>query len=442
MRGPGLQRSHAAVAHCRGADRGAAPGPGVSMHLTDLLQNPKDPWSKSALKSMPKDPERSKHRSSNKTIQECSSFHLQDRLNDIVVGPEQQELHLDEDFISALLMRARWGLEQLQVCPQTPLHSCPWQAALGYLPVLHTATQLTRWLLFSHCKFSSSSLERASSNVCLTDSFLPGKDDWKSELTCYLSGLWLSSCDSHITVSISFGFRPFSNFSPQYCKDTLSMTLFRKFSSVFILVHFSLSAECLHCMLLLHPKHTAWAPSYLYIHERILLMYYSAFPLLPCFPGQSGLHCKHQTVAETNCCFYWVYFPADILFSFLRSWSCLKTVIHQTCLPHQLKKRLQKRVSWKQIKPVALPELLVGCVKYISEQSSWTIPCWNSLLWLFEHSANALLNPQDGLQCAWRAEAHYRKIGCWILNLFCCLCSTTSCMPFSLAVYHSLHMLR
>lgn len=47
---------------------------------------------------MLKDPEQSKHGSSNKTIQECSFFYLQDRLNDTVVGPEQQELHLDEDF--------------------------------------------------------------------------------------------------------------------------------------------------------------------------------------------------------------------------------------------------------------------------------------------------------------------------------------------------------
>ena len=44
-------------------------------------------------------------------------FYLEDRLNDTVVGPEQQELHLDEDFISVLLMRAWWGLEQLEICP-------------------------------------------------------------------------------------------------------------------------------------------------------------------------------------------------------------------------------------------------------------------------------------------------------------------------------------
>lgn len=155
------------------------------------------------------------------------SFYLQDRLNDTVVGPEQQELHLDEDFISALLMRARWRLEQWEICPQTPLRSFPWQAALGWdLLVLCMATQLTCWLLFSCCKFSSSSLERASSYVCLPDSFLPGEIDWKSELTFYLSGLWLSSCDSHITVSVSFGFRLFSNFFPWYYKDTLSVTLF------------------------------------------------------------------------------------------------------------------------------------------------------------------------------------------------------------------------
>jgi len=144
------------------------------------------------------------------------------------------------------------------------------------------SAQLTHWLLSSCCKFSSSSLERASSNVCLPDSLLPGEDDWKSELTFYLSGLWLSSCDSHITAFISYGFGPFSNFSPWYGKDTLSMTLFWKFRGFFVLIHFPLSAESLHCMLLLQLKNTAWAPSCAYIHwgVALILVNLSSFTLL------------------------------------------------------------------------------------------------------------------------------------------------------------------
>lgn len=64
-----------------------------------------------------------------------SSFCLQGRLNDTVIGPE---LYLDEDFVSAPRLRARWALEQVEICPQTHLPSSPGLRS----PAAHTLAAL------------------------------------------------------------------------------------------------------------------------------------------------------------------------------------------------------------------------------------------------------------------------------------------------------------
>lgn len=53
---------------------------------------------------------------------------------------------------------------------------------------------------------------------------------WSIELAFYLLGVCLSSCESHIPVLVSLGFRLLSNFSLWYSKDALSVTYFWKWS--------------------------------------------------------------------------------------------------------------------------------------------------------------------------------------------------------------------
>lgn len=65
------------------------------------------------------------------------------------------------------------------------------------------------------------------------------------------------------------------------------------------------------------------------------------------------------------------FFPADILVRFSSSWSCLKTAIHQVCTSWRQGFR---RVFWREMKPVAPPELL----KSKSEQRFWTFLWCNS----------------------------------------------------------------
>lgn len=263
-------------------------------------------------------------------------------------------------------MRAWWGLEQLEICPQTPLHSSPWWAALGWdLPVLHMATWPACGLLFSCCKFSSSSPEWASSN-CLPDSFLPGEDDWKSELTFYLSGLWLSSCDSHVTACVSIGFGPFSNFSPRYCKDTLSVTLFWKFTYFCVFISFPLPAECLHWMLFLHLKHTAWAPSYLYMRERIPLILFnlSSFTLLS--------RTKSTSLQTPNCSRERLLLLLSVFSRrhpiYLFKLLVLSEDSRPSDTPAFTSWRKESILETNQARlPTWAPRLLAGCVKYISE---------------------------------------------------------------------------
>lgn len=171
--------------------------------------------------------------------------------------------------------------------------------------------------------------------------------------------------------------------------------------------------------------------------------------LLLCLPGQSGLHCKHQIVQETNGCFCGVHFPADILFSFSNSRSRLKTVIHQTSLPHGLSACWRKALKREHggNKSSSGPTWAAS-VKYTSDQRCWTIPRRN-----FPHCDYPSTQPMPysaptidhnvlkGQKHVTDDRMLNMKFVFCFLGFFFCLFSTTSCLPFFLDVYHSLHML-
>lgn len=99
-------------------------------------------------------------------------------------------------------MRSPCVLKQPDLFPQPPPHCSPWQAAPGWDLMLCRPVELACCLLCAHCTSPSPSLERASSNVGLPDSFLPGEDDGVLSL---LSTSWVC-----VWVPVSHTFQSWS----------------------------------------------------------------------------------------------------------------------------------------------------------------------------------------------------------------------------------------
>lgn len=130
-------------------------------------------------------------------------------------------------------MRAQQGLEQPELCPQPSVCSSPRWAAPGWAPPMlctaHTAAALLPAANFPVPLWN----EHRQMSPCLTHSCLERMAGTLSSLSTSRACAW--ACDSHITALDLCGFRPFANFSPQDCKDSLPMTLSGKFSNFFCL---------------------------------------------------------------------------------------------------------------------------------------------------------------------------------------------------------------